>query len=193
MCVCMFACLHACLDRPHTINFKWAQINISRRLDVLVHYSSVESDSVLRPLQQCSNSAALACEMPGAKTAEVEARMASCVLTCTNPSALWWHFVGDYTQMVRTVGEIASGKGHAQTTQYTQYSAHELGVKLSSCMCSRSSSVLTDSIQSQTLLLFMVCVPDTNHHNVLLAQARPRMLKHLLVVKRYLVWVGMRI
>ena len=30
--VCLFACL-----QPHTVNFKWAQINISRRLNVCVH------------------------------------------------------------------------------------------------------------------------------------------------------------
>ena len=30
-CVCMLACLFACLDRPLTVNFKWAHSNISRR------------------------------------------------------------------------------------------------------------------------------------------------------------------
>ena len=41
MCVCMVAWLW-----PHTINFKWAQINISQGLNVLVHYSSIESDRI---------------------------------------------------------------------------------------------------------------------------------------------------
>ena len=40
---------------------------------------------------------------------------------------------------------------------------------------------VADSRQSQSLLLFMVCV--MNQHNVLLAQAHPTMLKHLLVDK----------
>ena len=30
-CVCMLACLLACLDRPLTVNFKWAYSNISQR------------------------------------------------------------------------------------------------------------------------------------------------------------------
>ena len=43
MCVCMVAWLW-----PHTINLKWAQINISQRsnVHVHVHFSSVESGSV---------------------------------------------------------------------------------------------------------------------------------------------------
>ena len=52
MCVCMVAWLW-----PHTINLKWAQINISQRsnVHVHVHFSSVESGSVhLLPNEVCS-------------------------------------------------------------------------------------------------------------------------------------------
>ena len=55
-------------------------------------------------------------------------------------------------------------------------SAQDLDVKLSPCMCSHSSF---DWQQSQTVLLFMVCMPCVNQHNVLLAQGHPTMLKHL--------------
>ena len=58
------------------------------------------------------------------------------------------------------VAEIASGKGHAQTTVINSRDAgHDLGVKLKLVRaCVTIVAALTDSRQSQTLLLFMVCV-----------------------------------
>ena len=34
-CVCIYACTFVCLDRPLTVNFKWAHSNISRWLHVM--------------------------------------------------------------------------------------------------------------------------------------------------------------
>ena len=45
-----------------------------------------------------------------------------------------------YSQTVCTVAEVASGKGQAQNTLInSRDAAHDLGVKLSPCMCSHSS------------------------------------------------------
>ena len=69
----------------------------------------------------------------------------------------------DYLRTVCMVAEVASGKSHVQTGLCSRDSAHNL---LSPCMCPSSVHTcvailvsLTDSGKSQSLLLFMVCLP----------------------------------
>lgn len=83
-----------------------------------------------------------------------------------------WHtnFAADYSQIVCTMAEVASGKGHAQTVLiYGRDSFHGWMWSLVHACVVAIVATLTDSRQSQTLFLFMAYVP---WHNC------PMMMKH---------------
>ena len=171
----------------HTVNFKWEQINISRRLTVRVHFNSVKSDSE-QLLPECSIGMEEAWSKDDSSRSThgnlcmvylklffsltVSLRLCMATDHCDD------NLRGIYSQTVQTVAEVASGKGHAKTMLQIQLMSWVWSLLVHACV----AIVVAAPKQSQTLCCYswLVC-HDTNQHNVLLAQARPTMLKLLVM------------
>ena len=117
---CSRMCVYACLW-PLTENFSWARLNVSQRLNMHSHSSSVESDSeetiarVHRAWSEDHSSWSTHCNL----------RMIYCKLSQLRTMT-------DQSQTVCMMAKVASGKGHAKTT--LQKFSSRFGCSL--CMCS---------------------------------------------------------
>ena len=133
MFVCMFACLW-----PLIKNFNWTHLNVSRRLNIHVHFSSVESNSD-RLLPECRGLKV--------KTTQVETHMPTYVSFTYCKLKPW-----------QTLRQTAH-RWYAQWLNWLQVRALQIRVWSLVHAWIAIVAPLTDSGQSQILLLFMFCVP----------------------------------
>ena len=167
-CVCIYACLLACLDRPLTVNFKWAHSNISRCPRWRVLQLSRENER-----EGYCQIAGLAWKRATAKTIEVEWLAAR-----TATSELWWVWRSRdkaWYEWQAAGCSLASGMCFAWPLIHSRDPplARGLTVELSPCPCNHSSPAGR----------IAACLCGHPKCNLLLAQACPRMIQHLSSLK----------
>ena len=154
---CMLVRLYACLNRPLTVNFKSAHSNISRWLNV-------------HSVKGYCQTAGSAWKRVRAKTIQVEC------IGSTHGNLLfepWYDKAGcewqsDSRVRVRWLQVRAWHACDCSYIAWIRLLAHGLTVKLSKCLCHSS---LAGRIAA--------CLCGHSKCNLLLAQARPRMIQHL--------------